>query len=100
MTLDELKKMAKNGEVAEVHLVSVEGGSYAVHGVVGEQSFAVRDADGETLHVASIDEAKKHLASIADVPSFLIQPAVYDEMVGQPSESVHSREPVSLRKNM
>ena len=100
MTLEELKKMAKSGEIAEVHLVSVEGGSYAVHGVVGEQSYAVKDSHGETLHLASIDEAKKHLSSIADVPSFLVQPAVYDEMVGQPSGAVHSREPVSLRKNM
>jgi butyrate kinase len=100
MTLDELKKMAKNGELDELHLVSVEGGSYAVHGVVGEQSHAVQGDDGETLHLASIDEAKKHLSSIADIPSFLVQTAVYDEMVGLASGPTHSREPVSLHKNM
>ncbi len=100
MTLDELKTKAKNGELEEIHLVSLEGGSYAVHGVVGGNPSPVYGADGETLQLGSIDEAKKHLASISDIPSFLVQSAVYDEMVGQPSENVTSREPVSLRKNM
>jgi hypothetical protein len=60
----------------------------------------VLNSHGETLHVASIDQARKLLVDVPDtVPLFMVQPAVYDEMVGLDSGPTDSREQIPLHGN-
>lgn len=101
MKLDELSKQIKAEQVTELNLVSVEGGSYVLHAVTGGVSQPVLDANDETLHVASVDQARKCLIDVPEVPFFLVQPAVYDEMVGHaPGQNDASREPIKFRSSL
>lgn len=98
MDLDKLSKHVKAGEITEINLVSVEGGSYVIHGVMDGQSHAISSPDGKVLHVASVDEARKCLSSTQEVKLFIVHPVVYDEMVGQPHSTPEApREPIPFR---
>jgi hypothetical protein len=101
MKLDELSKQIKADQVSELHLVSMEGGSYVLHAVTDGVSSPVLDANDKTLHVASVEEARKCLTDVPEVPFFLVQPAVYDEMVGHaPDQNTASREPIKFRSSL
>lgn len=101
MKLDELSQQAKAHHISELQLISVEGGSYVLHALIDGQAQPVLDANDQTLHVASVDEARKCLADVPELPFFLIQPAVYDEMVGHaPGEASASREPLKFRSSL
>jgi butyrate kinase len=98
MDLDKLSKYVKAGEIEEIDLVSVEGGSYVIHARMNGESHAVSSANGEVLHVASVEEARKCLSSTQEVKLFIVHPVVYDEMVGQsPSDAEATREPIPFR---
>ena len=59
------------------------------------------NSKGETLHVASIEEARKNLAGVPEVPLFLVQPAVHEEMVGlDDSNQQPYREPIPFRSSL
>jgi hypothetical protein len=62
MDLDQLSKHIKAGEIEELDLVSIEGGSYVIHARMNGQSHAVSSPKGGVLHVASVDEARKCLS--------------------------------------
>jgi hypothetical protein len=101
MRLDELSKQAKAEQVTELNLVSVKGCSYVLHAIINGQSLPVHDAHDKPLHVASIEEARKCLVDVPELPFFLIQPAVYDEMVGiAPDHMSASREPIKFRSSL
>ena len=98
MDLEQLKKHIKAGEVQEVDLHSMEGGSYVIHARLDGKSHAVNSPDGKVLHVASIDEARKCLSSSEEVKLFLVHAVVYDEMVGQPHATPEPpRQPIPFR---
>lgn len=101
MDLDQLSKHIKAGEIEELDLVSIEGGSYVIHARMQGQSHAVSSPKGGVLHVASVDEARKCLSSMKEVPLFIVHPVVYDEMVGH-ADSDHevSREPIPFRSTL
>ncbi len=100
MKVDEVASNVKAGQVEELRLVSVEGGSYTLHATVAGTSERVLNAQGETLHVASVDQARKLLVDVPDtVPLYLVQPAVYDEMVGLDSGPTDSREQIPLHSS-
>lgn len=100
MKVEDIAGKAKAGEVAELKLVAMEGGSYTLHAVVNGASERVLNAHGETLHVASVDQARKLLVEVPDsVPFFMVQPAVYDEMVGLDSGPTDSREQIPLHSS-
>lgn len=82
MDLSKLATHVKAGEIEEIHLVAMEGGSFVMHALSGGKSHPLINAKGSTLHVASLEEARKNLAGVSPVPLFLVQPAVHDEMVG------------------
>ncbi len=86
MDLSKLASHVKASEIDEINLVTVEGGSYVMHVLINGASQPVVDAKGKTLHIASIEEARKNLTGVPPVPLFLITQTVYDEMVGQPDE--------------
>lgn len=98
MKLKDLAGQVKAGTVQELNLVSVEGGSYTLHAVVDGASQRVLNDKDDTVHVASVDEARKLLMDVPDqVELFVVQPAVYDEMVGQDSGPTDSRERIPLK---
>ncbi len=101
MELDKLSKHIKAGEIEEIDLVSVEGGSYVIHARMHGRSHAVSTPKGGVLHVASVEEARKCLASMQEVPLFIVHPVVYDEMVGHaPDNREVSRQPIPFRSSM
>jgi butyrate kinase len=98
MDLDKLSKHVKAGEITEINLVSVEGGSYVIHALMDGKSNAITSPGGEVLHVASVDEARKCLSATQEVQLFIVHPVVYDEMVGQSSSTLEApREPIPFR---
>lgn len=101
MELSKLDSEIKANTVEEIHLVAMEGGSYVMHAVGRGTSSPVINAKGSTLHVASIEEARKNLTGVREVPLFLVQPAVYDEMVGLAStEKQDNREPIPWHSSL
>ncbi|HEX8595784.1 MAG TPA: DUF6482 family protein [Pseudomonas sp.] len=100
----DLKKLAahvKAGEIQEIQLVAMEGGSYVIQALMRGASQPIQSAKGDVLHVASIDEARKLLAGVPEIPLYLVQPAVYDEMVGlADSDAAPHREPIPLRSSL
>jgi hypothetical protein len=101
MDLKKLTTHVKAGEVQEIQLVALEGGSFVIHALLQGDSHPVHDTHGKTLHVASVEEARKHLASVPQVPLYLVQPAVYDEMVGlADSDAQPHRELIPFRSSL
>jgi len=101
MDLDQLGKHIKAGDIEELDLVSIEGGSYVIHARMQGKSHAVYTPKGDVLHVASVEEARKCLSSMQEVPLFIVHPVVYDEMVGhQKSELQVERQPISFRSSL
>ncbi|MBD1554487.1 DUF6482 family protein [Pseudomonas typographi] len=101
MDLKALAARIKAGEVAALELTSVEGGSYVLHAELGSQLEPVLNAQRQPLHVASVEEARKVLFDVPEVPFFLVQRAAHDEMVGQ--DDTHTgaaREPIKLRSSL
>ena len=101
MELSKLGSHVKAGDVEEIDLVAMEGGSYVMHVRMGGKSHPVINAKGETLHIASLEEARKNLTGVPEVPLFMVQPAVYDEMVGLDDGNMQpSREPIPFRSSL
>jgi butyrate kinase len=101
MDLNTLTKHVKAGEVEDLNLMSIEGGSYVLHAQMDGKSHVVKSANGEPLHVASVNEARKCLAGVPEVPLFIVHPVVYDEMVGQSdADRLSSREPIPFRSTL
>lgn len=101
MDINALTRHVKDGEVKELNLVAMEGGSYVLHALVGRRSEPIVDAHGSTLHVASVEEARKVLSTVPPVRLFLAQALAHDEMVGQDSQQAElSRQEVPLRSSL
>ena len=101
MELSKLADHVKKSEIDEIHLVTMEGGSYVMHALKNGKSHPVINAKGETLHVASLEEARKNLKEVPEVPLFLVQPAVYDEMVGlATNDRQPNREPIPWHSSL
>ncbi|MBC3953420.1 MULTISPECIES: DUF6482 family protein [Pseudomonas] len=101
LNIQDLSSDIKAGKISELNLVSMEGGSYVIHALLGEKSVPVKDAHGKPLHIASVEEARKVLSSVPDVHLFLRQGVPHDEMVGlddTPAES--SRHEIPLRSSL
>ncbi|RMR21348.1 hypothetical protein ALP90_02772 [Pseudomonas amygdali pv. ulmi] len=97
MNIQDLTKHAKDKKVRELDLISIEGGSYAQ---LEGKSVPVEDSTGKTLHVASVEEARKVLSSVSDVKLFLTQAVAHDEMVGLGSvQAESSRQEIPLRSS-
>jgi len=102
MNVEKLSQHVKAKEVKEINLVSMEGGSYVIHALHEGSSVPVQGSKGETLHVASVEEARKLLAGVEDVDLYLVQPAIaHDEMVGlDDAAGGVSKEHIPLRSSL
>jgi hypothetical protein len=101
LNIDKLTRHVKAGEIHEINLVSIEGGSYALHALLGEKSLPIEDSHGKPLHLASVEEARKVLSSVPDARLYLVQAVAHDEMVGQDGvKAESSRHEVPLRSSL
>ena len=51
MKLVELRELALNSEIAELALISLEGGTYVLEAKVGGRQHPVKDDQGRVLHL-------------------------------------------------
>jgi hypothetical protein len=101
LNIDTLTRHVKAGEIQELNLVSLEGGSYVLHALLDQKSLPVEDSHGQPLHLASVEEARKVLSGVPDARLFLVQAVAHDEMVGQDSvQPEASRHEVPLRSSL
>ncbi|WP_268796690.1 DUF6482 family protein [Pseudomonas huanghezhanensis] len=101
MDLNKLTQHIKAGEIEDLNLMSIEGGSYVLHARMNGKSHPISSANGQVLHVASVNEARKCLAGVPEVPLFIVHPVVYDEMVGQArDDQLASRERIPFRSSL
>ncbi|WP_054086989.1 MULTISPECIES: DUF6482 family protein [Pseudomonas syringae group] len=101
LNIQDLTKHVKDGKVRELDLFSMEGGSYVLHALVDGKSVPIEDSTGKTLHIASVEEARKVLSSVPDVKLFMAQAVAHDEMVGLDSvQPESSRHEILLRSSL
>ena len=97
MKLVELREQALNSEVAELALISLEGGTYVLEATVGERQLPVKDDQGRVLHLRSVEHARDLLKDMPPVPFYLVHAEVHDQMCGMaPAASEPLRVPMSL----
>ena len=98
MTLDELARMARDGGVDALDLLSLEGGIYLLEAHAGTRRFTVKTDDGATLRLRSAQHARQVLEHFPEVPFHLVHAAAHDEMCGMPAgQREPLRVPISLR---
>ena len=97
MKLVELREQALNSEVAELALISLEGGTYVLEATVGERQLPVKDDQGRVLHLRSVEHARDLLKDMPPVPFYLVHAEVHDQMCGMaPAASEPLRVDMSL----
>lgn len=97
MKLVELREQALSSEVAELALISLEGGTYVLEATVGERQLPVKDDQGRVLHLRSVEHARDLLKDMPPVPFYLVHAEVHDQMCGMPpAASEPLRVPISL----
>ncbi len=97
MKLVELREQALNSEVAELALISLEGGTYVLEATVGERQLPVKDDQGRVLHLRSVEHARDLLKDMPPVPFYLVHAEVHDQMCGMaPAASEPLRVAMSL----
>ena len=84
MKLVELRELALNSEIAELALISLEGGTYVLAAKVGGRQRPVKDDQGRVLHLRSVEHARDLLKEMPAVPFYLVHAEVHDQMCGMP----------------
>ncbi len=84
MKLVELRELALNSEIAELALISLEGGTYVLEAKVGGRQLPVKDDQGRVLHLRSVEHARDLLKEMPTVPFYLVHAEVHDQMCGMP----------------
>lgn len=84
MTLYELRERALNGEVAELALISLEGGTYVLEAWACGRLWPVKDEQGRVLHLRSMEHARDLLKGMPVLPFFLVHAETHDQMCGMP----------------
>lgn len=98
MNLQELNTHATAGLIDELNLISIEGGIYLLEARMHGAAHPLRDAQGKTLHLRSVEHARDLLHTLPPLPFHLVHAVVHDEMCGlHSSEEQTVRVPMSLR---
>jgi hypothetical protein len=95
MNLQELNTHAHAGHIDELNLISIEGGIYLLEARMHGAAHPLKDGDGKTLHLRSVEHARHLLQSVPPIPFHLVHAVVHDEMCG-----VHDTEEEILRVPM
>lgn len=101
MTLHDLIKLATDGQIRELELLSLEGGFYIVRAQLSDGVHTLVDGRGKSLHLRSATHLRDLLrdvpASAPAVPCVLVQHVVHDEMCGARQGPIEPlRLPISL----
>ncbi|MEH6491403.1 DUF6482 family protein [Halopseudomonas sp.] len=101
MNLQQLIKLASEGQVRELEVLSLEGGIYIVRAHLLHGCRTLQNARGNTLHLRSTTHVRDLLrdlpASLSALPCVLVQHVVHDEMCGaRQGEIAPLRMPFSL----
>ena len=100
MNMQDLSAHAAAGQVDELNVISIEGGIYLLEARMEGVAYPLRDVDGKTLHLRSVEHARQLLEALPPVPFFLIHASVYDEMCGlQETRQQPLRVPISMRSS-
>ena len=97
MKLHDLSIHAQAGRIAELSLISLEGGIYLLEAQMDGRHHPVLDERGGTLHLRSVEHARDVLQAMPALPFFLVHSSVHDEMCGMPSADNDLRVPIALR---
>jgi hypothetical protein len=98
MTLEELTRLARNGALDALDLLSLEGGIYLLEAHSGCKRSIVKMNDGSTLRLRSTQHARQVLEGFPEVPFHLVHNEAHDEMCGMPSGKREPlRVPISIR---
>lgn len=96
MNLPDLSIHAQAGRIAELNLVSLEGGIYLLEAWMGGRAHPVLDSRGAALKLRSVEHARDVLQDLPALPFFLLHTSVHDEMCGMPSANNGLKVPISL----
>ncbi len=101
MNLQQLIKLASEGQVRELEVLSLEGGIYIVRAHLLNGCHTLQDARGNTLHLRSTTHVRDLLRDLpADPPAppcVWVQHVVHDEMCGARQDAIAPlRMPFSL----
>ncbi|HEY1030076.1 MAG TPA: DUF6482 family protein [Pseudomonas sp.] len=97
MNLPDLSIHAQAGRIAELNLVSLEGGIYLLEARMDGRAHPLLDSHGGTLKLRSVEHARDVLQDLPTLPFFLVHTSVHDEMCGTPSVDNALKVPISLR---
>lgn len=98
MNVQEFSDHAHAGRVRELNLISIEGGIYLLEVLLESGSRMLKDLDGKTLHLRSVEHARDLLKTLPVVPFFLVHAVAHDELCGMPAgEGTVMRLPISCR---
>ena len=97
MNLHDLLSHAHAGHIEELNLISLEGGIYVLEARMDGQSLPVKNEQGKTLHLRSVEHARDVLQEMPRLPFHLVHAEVHDEMCGMPpAASEPLRVPISM----
>lgn len=97
MNLQDLIKLATDGRIKELELLSLEGGFYIVRAQLDEGYRTLLDERGDAMHLRSTTQLRDLLHLAPAMPCVLVQHVVHDEMCGQREGAIEPmRLPFSL----
>ncbi|MGG2399781.1 DUF6482 family protein [Pseudomonas sp. SH1-B] len=99
MKLHDLSIHAQAGRIAELSLISLEGGIYLLEAQMDGCHHPIVDERGSTLNLRSIEHARDVLQDLPALPFFLVHSSVHDEMCGMPSADNSLRVPIAFRSS-
>lgn len=82
MNMQQLFDHARDGQVDELNLISLEGGIYLLEARQAGQRHLLVDAAGATLHLRSVEHARDVLQGLPELPFYLLHTVVHTEMCG------------------
>lgn len=97
MNLQALTKLATQGAVREMELLSLEGGFYLARVTLDHGQFTLLDESAKPLHFRSINHLRDVLQAVPAFPCTLVHQCVHDEMCGRREGAIEPlRTPFSL----
>lgn len=97
MNLQELIRLATNGEILEMELLSLEGGFYLARATLAHGQLMLLDAAARPMHLRSVSHLRELLELVPPFPCTLVQHCVHDEMCGRREGAIEAlRIPFSL----
>ena len=83
MNVQDIYEYAKTGDLQGLELLSLEGGIYLLQAQVEDRVQTIKEADGSTLRLRSVTQARDLLQGLPlTVPFYLVHHEAHTEMCG------------------